>query len=66
MDVQKNPKGSPLLHFSALCDLLETSKKTSKFFSSIFSLLRQPDLRQRLMKKAPKVTLKPLAISEPK
>ena len=40
----KNPKASPLLHFSALCDLLETSKKNSKkkfgFFFSIFSFLR--------------------------
>ena len=32
----KNPKPSPLLHFSALCVLPETSKK----FSSIFSFLR--------------------------
>ena len=44
MDVQKNPKGSPFLHFSALCDLPETSKKISKkirnFFFSVFSFLR--------------------------
>ena len=39
----KNPKGSPLLHFSALFDLPETSKKIEKFgkfFPSIFSFLR--------------------------
>ena len=39
----KNPKASPLLHFSALCDLPETSKKFRKkigFFFSIFSFLR--------------------------
>ena len=40
----KNPKGSPLLHFSALCDLPETSKKISEkildFFFSIFSFSR--------------------------
>ena len=40
----KNPKGSPLSHFSALCDLPETSKKIrkqfAKIFSSIFSFLR--------------------------
>ena len=39
----KNPKTSPLLHFSALCDLPETSKKFRKKirnFFSIFSFLR--------------------------
>ena len=40
----KNPKASPLLHFSALSDLPETSKKFQKkirkFFFSIFSFLR--------------------------
>ena len=39
----KNPKASPLLHFSALCDLPETSKKFDKkfgIFFSIFSFLR--------------------------
>ena len=39
----KNPKASPLLHFSALCDLPETSKKFRVkfgFFFSIFSFLR--------------------------
>ena len=40
----KNPKGSTFLHFSALCDLPETSKKLSKnnseFFFSIFDFLR--------------------------
>ena len=35
----KNPKASPLLHFLALCDLPEPSKK-SEFFFSIFSFLR--------------------------
>ena len=32
----KNPKGSPLSHFLALCDLLETSKKSKKN-SELFS-----------------------------
>ena len=36
----KNPKASPLLHFLALCDLPETSKKIRKLFFSIFSFLR--------------------------
>ena len=37
----KNPKGSPLLHFSALCDLPETSKKLLKIPKSpLFSFFR--------------------------
>ena len=40
----KNSKAYPLLHFSALCDLPETSKKfrekNSEIFFSIFSFLR--------------------------
>ena len=39
----KNPKASPLLHFSAHCDFSETSKKFEKkfgIFFSIFSFLR--------------------------
>ena len=28
----KNPRGSPLLHFSTLCDLPETSEKLGNFF----------------------------------
>ena len=39
----KNPKASPLLYFSALCDLPETSKnfeKKSEIFFSIFSFWR--------------------------
>ena len=36
MDVQKIPK-RPLLHFSALCDLPETSKKFRKKFGNFFS-----------------------------
>ena len=39
----KNPKASPPLHFSALCDLPETSKKfrkKSEIFFLIFSFLR--------------------------
>ena len=40
----KNPKEFPLLHFSAPCDLPETSKKISKknseIFFSVFSFLR--------------------------
>ena len=33
----KNPKGSPLLHFSALCDLPETSKQFRKKIGKKFS-----------------------------
>ena len=39
MDVQKIPKRPPPLHFLALCDLPETSKKIGNFFP-IFSFLR--------------------------
>ena len=40
----KSSKGSPLLHFSVLCDLLETfkkfGKKSAKFFSVFFPIFR--------------------------
>ena len=32
----KNPKGSPLLHFLALCDLPETSKNSKKNMERFF------------------------------
>ena len=37
MDVQKNPKGSPLLHFLALYDLPETSEKFERKSEKVFS-----------------------------
>ena len=45
MDVQKIPKGPPFLHFSALYDLPEASKKFQKFWNFFFVFLLFLSLR---------------------